>query len=83
MQVTLLKQVMKGCLNAIAIGVIQRKRDSETGKQDESSYCQFVEDFLNFAFIKRVDGDESAYINLMALLAMPTLMHGAFFSSGL
>ena len=90
MQVLLLKQVMKACVAAVAIGTIQRKRVEETAKQDESAYCQFVEDFLNFAFIKRhsapsFDGSEgeSTYINLMALLSLPTLMHGAFISTNL
>ena len=90
MQVLLLKQVMKACVAAVAIGTIQRKRVEETAKQDELAYCQFVEDFLNFAFIKRhsapsFDGSEgeSTYINLMALLSLPTLMHGAFISSNL
>lgn len=38
---------------------------------------------MNFAFIKKEEEGQTSHINLMVLLAMPTLMHGAFLSSHL
>jgi len=68
-------------LSAIMMAVMS-KRSSNTAmtqKQEEQTYCQFIEDFLNFSFRKQTDAEDStSYPNLLLLASLPQLMHGAF-----
>lgn len=73
--------VIKSVLSAIMMAVMS-KRSSNTAmtqKQEEQTYCQFIEDFLNFSFRKQTDAENSiSYPNLLLLASLPQLMHGAF-----
>lgn len=79
--------VIKSVLSAIMMAVMS-KRSSNTAmtqKQEEQTYCQFIEDFLNFSFRKQTDAqssslaeDSTSYPNLLLLASLPSLMHGAF-----
>lgn len=73
--------VIKSVLSAIMMAVMS-KRSSNTAmtqKQEEQTYCQFIEDFLNFSFRKQADAeDRASYPNLLLLTSLPQLMHGAF-----
>jgi len=73
--------VIKSMLSAIMMAVMS-KRSSNTAmtqKQEEQTYCQFIEDFLNFSFRKQTDAEDStSYPNLLLLASLPQLMHGAF-----
>lgn len=73
--------VIKSVLSAIMMAVMS-KRSSNTAmtqKQEEQTYCQFIEDFLNFSFRKQTDAEDNiSYPNLLLLASLPQLMHGAF-----
>lgn len=63
-----------------------------TAKQEELAYCQFIEDFLNYSFVKDQSDhfdqginesdstDTTKYDHLILLISIPQLMHGSFIS---
>lgn len=58
----------------------KRSTATMTQKQEEQTYCQFIEDFLNYSFMKQVGADGDSYPNMLLLVCIPQLMHGAFIS---
>lgn len=46
--------VLKTVLNSIMMAVMSKKQTnlSMSAKEEEHAYCQFVEDFLNYSFMK-------------------------------
>ena len=78
---------MKSVLSAIMMAVMSKRASNTamTQKQEEQTYCQFIEDFLNFSFRKQTEysasslvEDSSSYPNLLLLTSLPQLMHGSF-----
>lgn len=76
------------------MAVMSKKQSntSMTAKQEELAYCQFIEDFLNYSFVKNQsdsfyqginesgDAEAARYDQLILLLSIPQLMHGSFIS---
>ena len=52
----------------MALAVLRQKA---TAEQEEAAFCQFVEDFLNFCFIRTKKDSDEDYVNLMVLMALP------------
>ena len=69
--------IFKQVLTSIMMTVMSKKSGElvMTAKQEETCYCQFVEDYLNMVFSK---GEDESYPNLMLVSSLPTLMHGSF-----
>lgn len=75
--------VLKSVLGAVMMAVMSKRsaNTAMTSKQEEQTYCQFIEDFLNCSFRKQTEEASSGrYPNLLLLAAVPQLMHGAFIS---
>lgn len=80
--------VLKTVLNSIMMAVMSLGKKSDatmTVKQEEASYIQFVEDFMNMMFTKgqepdQIDSGSHDYPNLMLISSLPILMHGSFVS---
>ena len=73
--------VLKQVLTSIMMTVMSKKSGDQgmTPKQEETCYCQFVEDYLNMVFSKgsgRIP--EESHPNLLLVSSLPTLMHGSF-----
>lgn len=48
--------ILKHILNSIMMAVMGKSKANDlTQKQEEQIYCQFVEDFINFCFLKKDD----------------------------
>ena len=81
MRAKAVQMVMKSVLSAIMMAVMSKRASNTamTQKQEEQTYCQFIEDFLNFSFRKQTDAEDSnSYPNLLLLTSLPQLMHGSF-----
>lgn len=76
--------VLKTVLNSIMMAVMSKKQGnlSMSAHQEELAYCQFVEDFLNYSFVKEQqmdfkpeEGEGAAeavkYDHLIMLMSIP------------